>query len=240
MDLSQGMTGQNEGVRMTIHCPRFLSRHVVSASNSVRRGTALGVTAALALACIGTPCAKAATSDPVPTNIQTLMGPGDTVLAFQPAKPFGADIAGGALVVRHAQPDPATDNPCELWLLRATGDTYAVTAKSGQTVDCRYNESAKNAGSMALAHNLTVSPTSVSYFNELQRGGTTYVFAWDGQKRAWHLQHVEATSVENGESGVIVSKSVLDFPATLPWLTVDAFAPELIRDSLRTHRAVVH
>jgi len=225
---------------MPIHYSRFLPRHVVSASNGVRRGPALGVIAALALACAIAPCAKADTPDAVPTNIQALMVPGDTLLAFQPAKPFGADTAGGALVVRHAQPNPATDNACELWLLRATGDTYAVTSKNGQTVDCRYNESAKNAGPMALAHNLTVSPTSVSYFNELQRGGTTYVFAWDGQKRAWHLQHVEATSVENGESGVIVSKSVLDYPATLPWLTVDAFTPKLIRDSLRTHRAVVH
>ncbi len=225
---------------MTIHCPRFLSRHVVCARNGVRSGPALGVTAALALACIVTPCAKAATANPVPTNIQALMAPGDTVLAFQPAKPFGADIAGGALVVRHSQPDPATDNACELWLLRATNDTYVVTAKNGQTVDCRYNESAKNAGAMGLLHNLTVSPTSVSYFNELQRGGTTCAFAWDGQKHAWHLQHVEATSVENGESGVIVSKSDLDYPATLPWLTVDAFVPKLIRDSLRSHRAVVH
>lgn len=234
------MTDQNEEIQMTVHSLKFLSRHAFSASHGVRRGPVLCVTAALALACIVAPCAKAATPNPVPTNIQALMAPGDTVLAFQRVKPFGADVAGGALVVRHAQPNPATDNACELWLLRATGDTYAVTAKNGQTVDCRYNESAKNAGPMDLLHNLTVSPTSVSYFNELQRGGATYVFAWDGQKRAWHLQHVEATSVENGESGVVVSKSVLDYPATLPWLTMDAFAPKLIRDSLRAHRTVVH
>jgi hypothetical protein len=87
---------------------------------------------------------------------------------------------------------------------------------------------------------LTVTPASISYFNELPRGGTTFVFAWDRQKRTWHLQHVEATSVENGPSGVIVSKSVLDYPSTLPWVTVDAFVPRTIRDSLRSHRTVVH
>ncbi|SEV96684.1 hypothetical protein SAMN04515660_1370 [Luteibacter sp. 329MFSha] len=168
------------------------------------------------------------------------MAPADTVLAFIPVNPFGAENAGGALVVRHAEPDPLTGNACELWLLRAIDATYAVTAKNGEVVDCRYNESAKNAGPMALTRNLTVDSTSVTYFNELQRGGTTYAFAWDGQKRAWHLQHVEATTVENGESGVIVSKSVLDYPGTLPWLTVDAFSPKVIRDSLRTHRSVVH
>lgn len=186
------------------------------------------------------PPVHAAIPTPVPANIQRMMVPGDTVLAFQPAKPFGADMAGGALVVRHAQPDPTTQNTCELWLLRTAGATYAVTAKNGEVVDCRYNESAKNAGPMALNHNLTASPTSVSYFNELPRGGTTYAFAWDAQKHVWHLQHVEATSVENGESGAIVSKSVLDYPATLPLLTMDAFSPKAIREALHTHRAVVH
>ncbi|MEX1826804.1 hypothetical protein [Luteibacter sp. CQ10] len=224
---------------MTIHCHRLLSPHAASASNRVQRRSGVGVIAALVLACIVAPCANAATSTPVPANIQTLVAPGDTVLAFQPAKPFGADVAGGALVVRHAQPDPSSGNACELWLLRAAGATYTVTAKNGQVVDCRYNESAKNAGPMELTPNLTVAPTSVTYFNELSRGGTTYAFAWDGQKRAWHLQHVEATSVENGESGVIVSKSVLDYPGTLPWLTVDAFSPKVIRDALRAHRSVV-
>ncbi len=224
---------------MTIHCPRFLSRHAVSASHAIRRGPGLCATAALALACIVAPCAKAAAPAAVPTNIQALVGPTDTVLAFAPIQPFGAEKAGGALVVRHAQPDPATGNSCELWLLRAVDASYAVTAKNGEAVDCRYNESAKNAGPMALTHNLTVAPTSVTYFNELPRGGTTYAFAWDGQKRAWHLQHVEATSVENGESGVIVMKSVLDYPATLPWLTMDAFTPKVIREPLRAHRTVV-
>ncbi|WP_090054035.1 hypothetical protein [Luteibacter sp. 329MFSha] len=225
---------------MTIHRPGFQSHHPVSNSNGIGRVSALAVTAALALSGVLAPFARAANSDHVPANVQVLMAPADTVLAFIPVNPFGAENAGGALVVRHAEPDPLTGNACELWLLRAIDATYAVTAKNGEVVDCRYNESAKNAGPMALTRNLTVDSTSVTYFNELQRGGTTYAFAWDGQKRAWHLQHVEATTVENGESGVIVSKSVLDYPGTLPWLTVDAFSPKVIRDSLRTHRSVVH
>lgn len=225
---------------MTMHRARFLSRHPVFANSQAGCIPSWSIHAALALAFIVAPCAKASTSTAVPANIQALMIPGDTVLAFQPAKPFGVDDAGGALVVRHAEPAPSTGNACELWLLRATGPTYAVTAKNGEVVDCRYNESAKNAGPMALNHNLTVSPTSVTYFNELPRGGTTYAFAWDGQKLAWHLQHVEATSVENGESGVIVSKSLLDYPATLPWLTMDAFSPKAIREALHAHRTVVH
>lgn len=166
---------------MTTRYPRLPSRHVVSASVGVGNGPALFIAAALALVYMRAPCAKAATPTSVPDNIQALMAPGDTVLAFKPAKPFGADVAGGALVVRHAQADPATDNACELWLLRVTGDTFAVTAKNGQTVDCRYNASAKDAGPMSLSRNLTVTPASISYFNELPRGGTTYVFEWDRQ-----------------------------------------------------------
>jgi hypothetical protein len=136
MDVSHRMTGQDEGVSMTIRCPRLHSRHVVSASVGVGNGPALFITAALALVYMAAPYARAATPTSVPDNIQALMAPEDTVLAFKPAKPFGADVAGGALVVRHAQADPATDNACELWLLRVTGDTFAVTAKDGQTVDC--------------------------------------------------------------------------------------------------------
>lgn len=225
---------------MTIRCSRFLSSHAVPANKGTGRVSALAVTAALALASSVAPCAKAATPGPVPPNVQALVASTDTVLAFTPVQPFGAEKAGGALVVRHAQPNPSTGNACELWLLRAVDASYAVTAKNGEVVDCRYNESAKNAGPMELTHNLTVDPTSVTYFNELSRGGTTYAFAWDAQKHVWHLQHVEATSVENGESGVIVSKSVLDYPGTLPWLTVDAFSPKVIRDALRAHRSVVH
>jgi len=217
---------------------RYLLKPVSEGIHSRCAARCLAV--ALAWASLGVPSAKAATPTPVPANVQALMAPGDTVLAFQPAKPFGPDAAGGALVVRHAQPALSTGNACELWLLRTTGATYAVTTKNGEVVDCRYNESAKNAGPMALNHNLTASPTSVSYFNELPRGGTTYAFAWDAQKHVWHLQHVEATSVENGESGAIVSKSVLDYPVTLPWLTMDAFSPKAIREALHTHRAVVH
>ncbi|SDF40294.1 hypothetical protein [Dyella sp. 333MFSha] len=225
---------------MTIRRLRFLLLHAVFANSQAGRVLALPFAAGLALTSIFAPSAKAATSAVVPANIQALMVPGDTVLAFQPVKPFGAERAGGALVVRHAQPTSSTGNACELWLLRATGATYAVTLKNGEAIDCRYNESAKNALPMALNHNLTVSPTSVAYFNELPRGGTTYAFGWDGQKRVWHLQQVEATSVENGESGVIVSKSVLDYPATLPWLTIDAFSPKAIREALHAHRTVFH
>jgi len=206
----------------------------------MRRFSVLAVTVTFVMSGLVVPCVKAASPGSVPANVQALMDPADTVLAFTPVQPFGAEKAGGALVVRHAQPNASTGNTCELWLLKAVDATYAVAAKNGEVVDCRYNESAKNAGSMELTHNLTVTPTSVTYFNELARGGTTYAFAWDGEKHAWHLQHVEATSVENGDSGVIVSKSVLDYPGTLPWLTVDAFSPKVIRDSLRTHRFAMH
>lgn len=225
---------------MAIAQPGGYALQTPFSKSTLGRGAARCLAVALALSSMVAPSAKAATPIVVPANIQALMIPGDTVLAFQPAKPFGGDIAGGALVVRHAQPDPKTQNACELWLVRATGAVYAVTAKNGEVVDCRYNESAKNAEPMALNHNLKVSPTSVSYFNELPRGGTTYAFAWDAQKHVWHLQHVEATSVENGEDNVIVSKSVLDYPATLPLLTIDAFSPKAIRETLHTHRAVVH
>lgn len=178
-------------------------------------------------------------SDALPPGVQALLAPQDTVLAYREGNPLGPDAQGAAMIVRHGSTDPSKGNSCDLWVVRATDSSYVITARNGQVVDCRYNEAARNAGRMELARNLTVTPNSITYFNELPRGGTTYGFAWDSTKRTWHLQHVEATWVENGETGVVVYRSVIAYPATLPWLAFDAFSPKTVANMVRTHRTVV-
>ncbi|GAB5343233.1 hypothetical protein PFUM301598_17100 [Pseudomonas fluorescens] len=175
----------------------------------------------------------------MPAGVQALLAPEDTVLAFKTMQPLGADVAGAAMVVRHDAFIAVTDNACELWLLRASGPTYVISARNGDVVDCLYNEFAKGAPALGLDHNLTLTPTTVSYMNELARGGATYVFAWDSYKRAWYIKHVDVSWVENGETGVNVYTSALDYPATLPWLTLDTFTPKAIRDAVRSHRSLV-
>jgi hypothetical protein len=102
-------------------------------------------------------------------------------------------------------------------------------------------KSAKPFGNKAhdLDKNLDVSATEISFFNELPRGGTTYTLAWSREKSSWHLQHVEATSVQNGDTGVLVYRSVLDYPSSPPWISLNDFDPKLIRDSVAKHRNVL-
>lgn len=193
---------------------------------------------ALAIATLST-TSTASDAPSVPASIQALLKAGDTVLALKSIKPFGADLSGTAIVVRHAQSDDVHGNPCELMLLTPDGKSFTVAARSSQIVECRYNEAVKAAGSMGAQDNLTLSPTSVSYFNELSRGGTTYNFSWAKDKSAWHLQHVEASSVQNTETGVVVYKSVLDYPYTLPWIALGDFDPKAIRGAMMKNRKAV-
>ena len=106
-------------------------------------------------------------------------------------------------------------------------------------VECTFNEAAKAAGALGLNHNLTVSSTEITYFNELARGSTAYTFAWSKEKSDWHLQHVEASSVQNGDDGVVVYKSVLDYPSSLPWIALTDFDPKLIREAVAKSRSTV-
>ncbi|QWT21280.1 hypothetical protein KPL74_04595 [Bacillus sp. NP157] len=176
---------------------------------------------------------------PIPTGIEGLLNKDDTILALKSAQPLGATSSGTVILVRHTQANDSHSNPCELLLIQTDATTSRVAARNEHIVDCRYNESAKSAAAMGLLDNLKVTPTSVSYFNELTRGGTTFTFAWNPAKAAWNLQHVEATSVQNTEGGVTVFKSVLDYPATLPWIALSEFDPKAIREALVRNRAIV-
>lgn len=167
-------------------------------------------------------------------RVQPLLAPEDTALAFKATQLLGADSVGASMIVRHDASGAATGNTCELWLLRVSGPTYVISARNGDVVDCLYNESAKGASALGLDHNLIVTPTTVSYMNELVRGGATYVFALDSGKRTWYIKHVDASWVENSETGVTVYKFALDYSATLPWLTLDIFKPKAIRDAVRS------
>lgn len=195
-------------------------------------GTALAITALNAVS-------VASDAPSIPPGIQALLKADDTVLALKSIKPFGGAPSGTAVVVRHAQPEDAHDNPCELLLLTPDGDSFHVAARNRKIVDCRYNEAEKASGPMGTQGNLTLSPTSVAYFNELSRGGTTYAFSWAKDESTWHLQHVEATSVQNTDDGVAVYKSVLDYPSALPWIALGDFDPTTIRAAMMKNRKAV-
>lgn len=175
----------------------------------------------------------------VPSTIQSLLTTGDTLLAFKSASPLGNNITGAVIIVRHESQDGQHDNPCELVVLNKVADKFAVSASNKKIIDCQYNESTKHALPLALNNKLTVEPDKITYFNELSRGGATYTISWSRDKLAWHLQHIEASSVENDQNGVTVYKSSLEYPATLPWMALTDFEPRLLREFIVKNRKVV-
>jgi len=220
------------------HCPR-----VEAASDPryfgdllVNRLTLTGLTIAL---CMASASIQADGSVSVPDEVKTLFVASDTVLAVKASSHSSADAGTTAVVVRHAVEDGQRKNPCELVVLRKDKGRFVVSERNDKIVECIYNESAKTAGTLGLDHNLTVTPTEISYFNELARGGTTYTFTWSNDKTQWHLQHVDASSVQNEGGGVVVYKSVLDYPSQLSWIPLTDFDPKLIRESVSKNRKVV-
>ena len=183
--------------------------------------------------------ALATESTQIPTGVKALFGVQDTVLALKNAEPLGNDDGGTVVVVRHPSGNGSQRNPCELIILNNSGGRFVKSETSDKVVECTYNQAAKSAAVLGLDHNLTVNSNEITYFNELARGGTTYSFAWSKDKSAWHLQHVEATSVQNGDDGVVVYKSILDYPTSLPWISLTDFDPKVIREPIAQNRKTV-
>lgn len=196
----------------------------------------LGVTVGL---CLVSPITLATDSNQVPASLRSLFTVQDTILAVKSAEPLGKESKGTVVVVRHSLGSGQQGNPCELVVLKDTDGQPVAAEKNAKTVECTYNQASKSAGTLGLNNNLTVTSNEITYFNELARGGTTYTFAWSNEKSAWHLQHVEASSVENGDSGVVVYKSTLDYPSDISWISLTDFDPKLIRESIAKNRKAV-
>lgn len=195
-----------------------------------------GIAASLYLVALA---AVAADATQIPDSIRSQFGPDDTIIAMKSASPLGLDASGTVVVVRYASDDPQKPAHCELIVFRGDNAKVATSVNNSKVVDCIRNDANKAAGTLAANDRLTVTPTEISYFNEQPRGGTVYTFSWCRRWFAWHLQHVEASSVENGEKGVVVQKSVLDFPQRITWISLADFDPVLLRENLAKNRKTV-
>lgn len=196
----------------------------------------LGVATTLYLAAS---TALATDSNQIPASLQSLFTTQDIVLANKSATPLGKDDAGTVVVVRHPLSEGQQRNPCELIVLKNNDGQFVAAEKNDKVVECTYNQATESVGALGLNNNLTVTSNEITYFNELARGGTTYSFAWSKEKSAWHLQHIETTSVQNGKSGIVVYKSVLDYPSSLSWIPLADFDPKLIREPIAKNRKAV-
>lgn len=174
----------------------------------------------------------------VPDAIRSLLSPTDTVLAFKRQDQLDGTHTGAAMVVRHASPQASTANPCELVILQSKDTDYLVVDKTDKAVDCLTISFPKRAGEMDLNDNLTVKPKEIGYFNERERGGQTYVFAYSAKRSAWHLTHASSVYTRPGASKVDVIELTADYPADLGWIPMSSFDPRLIANALAKHRVV--
>lgn len=174
----------------------------------------------------------------VPESVRTLLAPTDTVLAFKQTDSLDGIGMGAALVVRHTSSGSASDNPCELIVLQSKSTGYVISSRSDKAVDCINIGFPKRAREMDLNDNLTVKPREIAYFNERERGGQTYVFAYSTKRSAWHLKHASSVHTQPGESKVDVIELTADYPADFGWVPMSSFDPRLIADALAKHRMI--
>ncbi|WP_157130526.1 hypothetical protein [Luteibacter yeojuensis] len=176
----------------------------------------------------------------VPDAANAFVAAGDTILAAKVMATASHAPGLTIVVVRHRLGADRSSNPCELVIVESKANRASAIAANSTVVDCRYNDYARTAAAMALNGNLSVEPDRVSFLNESAKGGTTFSFAYDHQRNAWHLDKAESTTVStDSSSSVEVHKSSLTYPASIPWIPIESFEPGMLRESMARHRQVV-
>jgi len=189
------------------------------------------------------PSTASAEAGPVqapPSFAKPFAGSGDIILAAKSEQSLANGIDGAVIVVRHSTIPDRTENPCELIVVMRRQGSLAMTASNRELVDCRYNESARNAPEMGLNNDLVVSSNQLSFSNELSKGGSTYTFSYDATRSSWHLTRVDSTSVATGISGEVeVHKAELAYPDSIPWLSIDQFDPKALRQAIKKNSRLI-
>jgi hypothetical protein len=212
-------------------------RHSIQAPGNRRRWP-LSVAALASMA--GGDIHASALIPTVPDAAKAVVEAGDTILAAK-VMATASDAPGlTVVVVRHPLGADRSINPCKLVIVESKANRASAIAANSTVVDCRYNDHARTAAAMALNENLSVEPGRLSFFNESAKGGTTFSFAYDHQRNAWHLDKAESTTVGTDSSGSVeVLKSSLAYPDSIPWIPLESFDPRLLRESTAGHRKLV-
>jgi hypothetical protein len=171
----------------------------------------------------------------VPNDVRALVAPADTLLAYKAADLYGDGNPAAVIVVRHpvnGKSDYDFDNnPCDLVVLRQKNGKFVVADRSTKTVDCTYNDVARNAKAMSLNDNLTATLASIVYVNQKDKGDSTFYFSWSKDKDAWYLQRATASNPE-GSSVINVSAS---YPGDFGWTTMSSVDPDAMAEMLEKH-----
>jgi hypothetical protein len=187
--------------------------------------------ALMVFACTAAPTDTSPTA--VPKDVRALMASADTLLAYKTADLYGDGSQAAVIVVRH-QTSKKSDydfdsNPCELLVLRRENGKVVKADHSAKAVDCTYNDVARHAPSMSLNDNLAVSPASIVYVNQKDKGDSTFHFAWSKEKATWYLHRATASNPVSGTSAAHVSAT---YPKDFGWIPMSSVDPEAIAEVL--------
>lgn len=174
----------------------------------------------------------------VPVELRKELSTTDTVLAFKQSDALDGSNAGAVAVVRHASTTERTSNPCDLLIYRIANSSYTLIDKSDKAVDCVHISFPKRAGELDLNDNLTVKPKEVTFFNERERGGQTYVFAYSAEKSTWHLLRATSIYTQPGKNKVDVIELSAAYPLDISWTPMSSFDPDRIADAMSRHRVI--
>lgn len=172
----------------------------------------------------------------VPTEVRAFVAPTDTLLAYRTADLYGDGAQAAVIVVRHqfnGKSDYNFDeNPCELLALRRKNGKLAEADYSTKVVDCTYNNVARNAPAMSLSDNLTVTPASIVYVNQKDKGDSAFYFAWSKEKNAWYLQRSTASNPD----GDRVTNVSVSYPVNFTWTPMSSVDPDAMAEILEKQR----
>lgn len=191
-----------------------------------------GCSAALMVfACTASPANISPTA--VPLDVRALLTPTDTLLAYKAADLYEDGSQAAVIVVRHPASEKSDydfdSNPCDLVVLHQVNGKLLEADHSTKAVDCTYNDVARRAPAMSLNDNLTVSPASVVYVNQKDKGDSTFYFAWSKEKATWYLRRATASNPGSGNSVAHVSAI---YPKDLGWTPMSSVDPEAIAEVL--------
>jgi hypothetical protein len=185
------------------------------------------------ITCVAAPAGTSPTT--VPNDARALVRPTDTLLAYKPADLYNDGTQGAVIVIRRQVTGKSDydfdNNPCELVVLRQENGKLGEADRSTKVVDCTYNDVARNAPAMSLNDNLAVTPASIIYINQKDKGDSTFYFAWSKEKNAWYLQRATASNPD----GSSVSNVSASYPKDFAWTPLSSVDPDAMTEILEKY-----
>lgn len=184
------------------------------------------------------PCCVAQ-SHAVPTQVRSLLKPGDTLLAYQESPHlFGNGLPGTVVAIRHDR-NLATqwsNNPCELVILAKQDESWLETERSNRVVNCIDNDILPFAPELVVNDYLETSKRTIKFTNWEATGKVAYEFRYVPSLKTWRLKKaVEARPRITSDSGTDFAVFSASYPWSLKSIELGNFDPSALAKILQEH-----